>query len=103
VKQFVVGFLTATVLVGGAGLWVAKNTDNRVRWPVASFYDDNDPRPDSGYIRAQGSLIGEDMTGTTFLDVRCVASERTCRINELSNFGPYRQVMLWDDEYPITL
>ncbi|MBD8546056.1 hypothetical protein [Sphingomonas sp. CFBP 8760] len=68
-----------------------------IRWSPPAFYDDP-----NGYLHTQGALIGEDMTGTTFLDVRCMASERTCRINELSSFGRSRQVMLYNDSYPIT-
>ncbi|KQU61567.1 hypothetical protein ASG67_16330 [Sphingomonas sp. Leaf339] len=97
-KQFAGGFALATVLVGGVGPWLIKRVDDApIRWPTPSFYDDG-----NGYIHSQGSLIGEDMKGSTFLDVTCNQTSEACQIAELSAFGPYRQVMLYNESYSIT-
>lgn len=102
-KQFIGGFALATVLVGGAGVWLIKRVDDQpVRWPPPSFYDAPGSVSETGYLRASGTLVGEDMDGSTFLDVTCDGDTSVCRVSELQRFGSYRQVSLYNDEYPVT-
>jgi hypothetical protein len=102
-RQFIGGFVVATLIVGGAGAWLVKRVDDQpIRWPSPTFYDQAGVVPEAGYLHVSGSLIGEDMNGSTFLDVTCDGETKVCRVNELQQFGPYRQVSLWTDEYAIT-
>ena len=101
-KQFVGGFAVGAIIVGGAGLWLAKRVDNLpIRWPSAAFYDSGSLMPETGYLRVNGTLVGEDMNGGTYLDVECDGDKQVCEVRELSQSGSYRQVFLWTDAYPI--
>lgn len=102
-RQFIGGFVLATVLVGGAGAWLVKRVgDIPIRWPSPRFYDQAGAVPEAGYLHVAGTLTGEDMTGGTYLDITCDGDTKVCRNNELSQAGPYRQIFLNTDDYTIT-
>lgn len=102
-KQFIGGFALAAVIVGGGAAWLVKRVDEQpIRWPTPNYYDHGSVVPEAGYLHVSGALIGEDMDGSTFLDVTCDGDSKVCRVNELQQFGPYRQVNLYNDEYPVT-
>jgi len=102
-KSFAAGFVGAGAIVLALALWFIGQSDRRaIFWPPKTFYDDRDVRPGSGYIAAAGSLIGEDMDGSTFLNIECRREERECRINELHQWKSPRGVSLYNDAFPIT-
>jgi hypothetical protein len=102
-KSFAGGFVLAGALGVGGAVWLAKTLDDRpIYWPSATFYDDGDTRPDSGYVVVEGALTGEDMDGDTFLHVECRHEAKACRINELHQWRSPRGVTLWNDEYAVT-
>lgn len=103
VRSFAAGFGTAAVIGGAASLWLVKAAEDRpVRYPPKTFYDDRDDRAsDTGFISAEGTIVGPDMDGRTFLHIECRRGEGSCRIADLSNLGAARSVFLHTDEYPI--
>lgn len=102
-KQFISGFALASVIVGGGAAWVIKRTGEQpIRWPTATYYDQEGVVPEAGYIHVSGTLTGDDMEGGTFLDVSCEGEGKVCRTTELQQFTPYNHISLWNDEYAIT-
>ena len=103
VRSFAAGFGTAAVIGVAASLWLLKTAEDRpVRYAPKTFYDDKDDRAsDTGFISAEGTLVGPDMDGRTFLHIECRRGEGSCRIADLSNLGAARSVFLHTDEYPI--
>lgn len=97
-RQFIAGFVAGGLIVGGAAFWLLLRAERAtVIWSPPAFYDDG-----GGYLHAQGSLIGEDMDGSTFLEMACTAADKVCVINTLQSIGPYRQVFLSTDSYRVT-
>jgi len=103
VRSFAAGFGTAAIIGVAASLWVLKTAEDRpVRYAPKTFYDDKDDRAsDTGFISAEGTLVGPDMDGRTFLHIECRRGQGSCRIADLSNLGAARSVFLHTDEYPI--
>lgn len=103
-RSFAFGFAVAAIIAIAGGLWLAKKlSDQPIRWMPKTYYDDGDIRTeDTGYVVADGTLMGEDMNGNTFLHIECRNEQKQCRINELSSLGSNRSVFLYNDEWPIT-
>lgn len=101
--SFLSGFAIAAALGIVGAYWIAKQADaEKVHYPSSAFYDDRDDRPNSGYITAQGTILGEDMEGGSFFYLECDHEKGTCRTVDLSSPGSNRTVFLNTDEWPIT-
>lgn len=96
-------FVLASIGGLGGALWLAKKVEGQpVWWMPPSFYDDrNDTADDTGFVQVSGALLGEDMDGSTFLNVECRNELKECRINELSQHGKPPVVAIYNDAYPI--
>lgn len=101
-RNFIIGFIAGALVVGGTAAWlIIKIEKAPIMYPPPNFYDDKDDRPDSGYVVASGTLTGEDMSGRTYVKVRCWRPEGTCKTLELSQAQSPKMVMEWQDDWEI--
>jgi hypothetical protein len=101
-RSFAGGFALAAIPLIAGGVWFLQKLEQQpVLYPPASYYDDGDSRPESGYVVVDGVLIGEDMNGRTYLKVTCDNSSGKCSTLELSQPSTLKMVMPWQDEWKI--
>jgi hypothetical protein len=101
--RFLMGFVLASLIVGLAGWWLLeKERAQRIRFPVHLYYDDRDPRPNSGYVAVTGTLTGEDMEGDTFVKVTCTRPANECAVINLQLLNRHSAIYVDDFSWTIT-